>query len=277
MKKLERTYSKGFIISLCAHGLLLLLLVVSIESRVRSPSMATRGEIVQASVVDAKQVSATFKRIQHKEKQEEQKKIQHLKEVAKIKQQEEEKLADIKLAKEKEKKKLEALKQEKIKEQKRLEALEAHRQEEQEQARLEKEKEERKQAAQAKAQKKAAEEAKLAAAAQAETDAVTASEHAQWLSTEVDKFDALVRQKINQSWLRPPGLPSGLFCELYARLLPDGSVIEPRVKTSSGNIAFDQAAIAALEKASPLPVPTDPHLMDEFRQFNFRFSPPEET
>jgi len=278
----RRVYLGGFILSLSIHASLLLLLLLSIEKNIRPQALPKQsGEIVQATLVDEKQVAAEVSRLAQIKKQKQQadlKKVQEIKELVKIKQQQEEaRIAEIKLAKEKEKAKEQA-------EQQRA-ALEAKLQKEEALAKaklLEKEKEEKKKLAQkAKAKAEAAQKIlKKEEAKQAEANAkmeAEALEHSKWLTSEIEKYDAMMRHKINQSWLRPPGLPGGLSCELYARLLPDGSVVDPSVKKSSGNLAFDQAAISALQNASPLPVPNDPNLMDEFRQFNFKFTPPEET
>lgn len=267
MNKQFTRYKKGFLVSIGIHFVLLLLLLFTIERPVpMKPVSSSKKEIVEAVILDEKQVAQEFTRL---EKIEEQKKAETLKN--------ETALAEIKLAKEQEKKQLEMLKREQEKEKKQLAALEEKRREAQEKAkqqRIEQEKEEKKQAA---LQKKKLEEAKKLAQEAESLEENPKEVDSSFLTTEIEKYDALMKQKINQSWSRPPGLPGGLSCELYARLLPDGSVISPTIKTSSGNPAFDQAAIAALQKASPLPVPSNSNLMDEFRQFNFKFSPPEET
>ena len=41
------------------------------------------------------------------------------------------------------------------------------------------------------------------------------------------------------------------------RLLPTGEVQSVRVTQSSGNAAYDEAVVRAIEKSSPLPLPSD--------------------
>ncbi|MDP2056517.1 MAG: TonB family protein, partial [Thiobacillus sp.] len=40
-------------------------------------------------------------------------------------------------------------------------------------------------------------------------------------------------------------------------LLPTGEVQSVRVTQSSGNVAYDEAVVRAIEKSSPLPLPSD--------------------
>lgn len=290
--KYQKHYGPGFFLSLGIHGVLIALLTLSIQSG-GVPSTASKAsptpqnhEIIQATVVDEKLVAAEVKRLEVKEKQhkeeiqkaalakqereKEQAKIAQLKkELAKAKVEEENHLAEIKIAKEKERKQLEALRLEKEKEQKRLAALDEKRQEEQERAetmRLQREQEEKK-------QKQL--EAKKAEKALAREREAQATQRQGFLNSELARFQALLRDKVNGAWHRAPGLPEGLACMLEIRLLPDGTVAGVQVMTSSGNLAFDQAALAAVSKASPLPVPTDAELLDKFRHFTFEFRPPE--
>jgi colicin import membrane protein len=61
---------------------------------------------------------------------------------------------------------------------------------------------------------------------------------------------------------------------LSVNLDPFGQVLSVRVVRSSGNAQFDRSAEAAVQKASPLPVPQDVMIFNStFRTFNFEFNP----
>jgi len=71
------------------------------------------------------------------------------------------------------------------------------------------------------------------------------------------------------------GLPPGLECELTVRTVPGGEVVNVIISKSSGNEIFDRRAVAAVEKASPLPLPEDAATFDrlKLRQFSLPFKP----
>lgn len=73
------------------------------------------------------------------------------------------------------------------------------------------------------------------------------------------------------------GLPAGLECVFTVRIIPGGEIINVSLNQSSGNEIFDNRAMVALQKASPLPVPDDAATLDrlKLRQFSFRFRPEE--
>jgi len=48
------------------------------------------------------------------------------------------------------------------------------------------------------------------------------------------------------------------------RLLPTGEVLSVKVTQSSGNPAYDEAVVRAIEKSSPLPLPDDREARAEF-------------
>jgi colicin import membrane protein len=48
------------------------------------------------------------------------------------------------------------------------------------------------------------------------------------------------------------------------RLLPTGEVLNVRVTQPSGNAAFDEAVVRAIEASSPLPLPADRDARAEF-------------
>ena len=85
---------------------------------------------------------------------------------------------------------------------------------------------------------------------------------------------AAIKQKVAQSWIRPVSATEGLKCTIQVRLMPDGTVIDAVVVTSSGDAFFDRSAEDAVHKASPLPVPKDKELsIKEFKSFKFLFDP----
>jgi colicin import membrane protein len=56
--------------------------------------------------------------------------------------------------------------------------------------------------------------------------------------------------------------------------MPGGAVMQVRIVAGSGDPMFDSSVEAAVQKASPLPVPSasDP-LFDRFRELEFVFNP----
>lgn len=94
-------------------------------------------------------------------------------------------------------------------------------------------------------------------------------------ASEVDKYRALIRQRVSRSWNRPLGVVKGLKCVVSVRLAPGGEVLSANVVRSSGNTTFDRSVENAVYKAAPLPLPEDPTLFNNFREIEFLFNPEE--
>jgi colicin import membrane protein len=73
--------------------------------------------------------------------------------------------------------------------------------------------------------------------------------------------------------LLPAGSREGLSCILTITLTSRGEVLNVTLSRSSGDPSFDRSAVAAVYRASPLPVPADPGVLENFRSFNFVFKP----
>jgi colicin import membrane protein len=58
-------------------------------------------------------------------------------------------------------------------------------------------------------------------------------------------------------------------------MIASGEVVEARVIKSSGNTTFDRQAELAVRKASPLPVPDNPRLLQQIvtQGISFEFDP----
>jgi colicin import membrane protein len=97
------------------------------------------------------------------------------------------------------------------------------------------------------------------------------------LASEADKYQGAIKQKVTRHWTRPAGSRKGLECIVRVRLIPGGEVVEAKVIRSSGDATFDRSAEAAIHKASPLPLPENPDLLERFREFQFRFKPENES
>ena len=174
------------------------------------------------------------------------------------------KAAESKRREEAEKKRLAAAEKKRRDEEARLAALEAQRKIDEQKRKATAEKE-RKRRAEETAQRQ------REIAAEAARQAAEADRVAQ--STAV-RYQALIRDRVERSWLRPASLPDGLECTLMVRLDPFGEVLEARIVRSSGNPLFDRSAEAAVKKASPLPVPSDVTIYNRFfREFQFLFRP----
>ena len=108
----------------------------------------------------------------------------------------------------------------------------------------------------------------LAAAAAAQRQAQAVVQQAM-----VNKYYARIQRKVSVNWTRPPGGAAGLRCVVQVQLLPQGDVLSVRIVDSSGDPAFDRSVEAAVYRASPLPVPHDSQLAQDFGQITFTFKP----
>ena len=296
---LNWNYIGSFILSIILHGVLITLLVFSIDNTVRhTPKPVQEVNIVKAVSVDSKEVEKELKRLKDIEKEKESKQQKKQKELERKLNELEKKTAKATASRKAEEKKLAALKKKKAaetkkreEEQKKLSKLKKEQQELEKQKKAEqdrkareeaekKKKEEQKKQQELERKRKEQEERKRKeeeqrlqaelAEEQKQLEAAQKNRDQQLLQSIVGKIKRSIVSNFNKS-----GLPKGLECVLSVRLLPGGTVISVTVSKSSGNDIFDRRALVAVEKASPLPVPEDAATFDRLRlrQFAFRFKP----
>lgn len=122
----------------------------------------------------------------------------------------------------------------------------------------------RKKAAAEAAQKKSAEQAaarkaqedkKAAALAELLADDV---QHQQALADTVGdqvagNIDDLIINLVSQQWRRPPSARQGMSVTILIQMLPDGTISSANVTRSSGDVAFDNSAVAAVRNVGRIP------------------------
>ena len=99
-------------------------------------------------------------------------------------------------------------------------------------------------------------------------------------NTDLEKvmyFSSVIRDQIMSNWREPKSSKVGLKTEFIISLVPTGEVIDVSLTKSSGDKAFDQSALLAINKVNrfyDLEMPRK--LFDEnFRNFTVVFSPKE--
>jgi TonB family protein len=119
----------------------------------------------------------------------------------------------------------------------------------------------------------------LADALKAEADAIAAEaalERSRLMSAQIGQFQMAINRKIKNNWRRPAGVTGKLITELRITLLPGGEVASVVVVKSSGSDAFDESAKDAVNRANPLPVPSDAVLFrEQFKVLLLKFKPEE--
>lgn len=90
---------------------------------------------------------------------------------------------------------------------------------------------------------------------------------------EIDKYKQGIIRSISQKWIMPDMEDKNLACQLLVHLAPGGVVISVDVIKESGNPNLDRSATNAIMKASPLPVPENAELFDNFRSLRLTFRP----
>lgn len=105
--------------------------------------------------------------------------------------------------------------------------------------------------------------ASAASAPAGEVGQLTSDELAQ-----VNDFKRRIRDKIARNLVNP-GADTGGYAELKIKLLPSGELISVEVQRSSGHQQADLAAVRAVQKSQPFPVPPN-KLFRLFSEFNLR-------
>ena len=298
-----RERPRPFVYAVLVHAALLAVLMFSLDWESIRPTKSNKPAPVQAVVIDGAKLDAEVKRKQELEAQkvrdaeakrkrieaekaravEEKQKAEARKKAEAKKQVEARKKAEAeKQRKAEEKKKAEAKKQAEAKKKAEAEKQRKAKEEAQRKAKEEaqrKAKEEAQRKAKEEAERKAKEEAQRKAAEKEMQDRLAAEQ--EHLATQrrsamqrmIDEYVLYIQEKVQRSWIRPPSSGGELSCTVEVRLIPSGEVIDAQIVRSSGNAAFDRSVEAAVFKASPLPVPPDPDVMEQFRTLRFEFKP----
>ncbi len=215
---------------------------------------------------------AKQKRIEEEKKAEQARKQRETAEQQRVA--EEKKAADLKkkrIQEEKErKKKAEAEKKKKQEaEKKRKEEAERKQKAEEERKRKAKEEAEKKRKEEERKRKEAEEKARQEAIEKemmeqmAKEQAELAAAHQAQVMSEVDRFVALLKGKIERNWISPE---QKNYCKFRLKLSPGGLVIG--VNALEGNPQHCQSGERAIYKAEPLPVSNDPDVFEVLKNIN---------
>jgi len=94
-------------------------------------------------------------------------------------------------------------------------------------------------------------------------------------SDEISLFSGIIQNQVMQVWQQPSSARTGLSVELLIKLVPTGEIIDVKLLKSSGNLAFDNSALNAVEKLSKFEdLNMGRKLFDNhFRNFTLVFNP----
>lgn len=77
------------------------------------------------------------------------------------------------------------------------------------------------------------------------------------VASEVDRYVAAISAKVRSNTRLPADLAGNPEVRCLVKLLPTGEVKSVQVTKSSGNVAYDEAVVRAIEKSSPFKLPED--------------------
>ncbi|MBI5041197.1 MAG: cell envelope integrity protein TolA [Gammaproteobacteria bacterium] len=312
MWQLVKEHPRSFAYAVLAHLLLLIMLVINLDWSPKPTSAGAPTPPVQAVIVDESKVSAEVERLKTEDQRKEQAAAERLRELeektkqaeaARVKEQK--RLEDVKKKQVVEEKRLKEqeterkLEQQKLTEKKRIaeqkkleqkqaeqkqQAAAAEQKKQAEEKRLAEAESKRKMAAEAKAKAevkaKADAEAKAKAEAEAQRKAAEQALQAQIAAEDAARNQSIISQyvgiigdRVQRNWIQPPSSRAGLSCVVQVQLIPGGDVVSVQIVQSSGDAAFDRSVEAAVFRAAPLPLPSDPGLFESFRTLQFRFTP----
>jgi len=255
------------------------------EKRRQQEAQEKLDELLKAQQEEQEQLEEIKRRREEEARQAER--------LAEKKEQERREVAELERKKEEQRKKAEAERQRAAEAERRRREAEAERQRQAEAERKRKEEEERQRQAEAERQRKEEQERKrqeeaerrrreeqreeeLAAERERELQEQLERERLQrQVDSALARFIPIIKQKVNRNWNRPPGLSSRIEAHVSVRLSRSGEVLSARIVRSSGNQVFDRSVENAVRKASPLPIPQERGVNEEFRNIKLIFKPEE--
>lgn len=88
-------------------------------------------------------------------------------------------------------------------------------------------------------------------------------------SADAAAYRSMIQARIQRAWIRPAGAQKGVNCEVRVTQVPGGEVTGVQIARCNGDAALRESIEAAVYRASPLPVPTNPDLFDRNLTLNF--------
>ncbi|MDX1453940.1 MAG: cell envelope integrity protein TolA [Gammaproteobacteria bacterium] len=135
--------------------------------------------------------------------------------------------------------------------------------------------EEKRQAEAEAARRRAEEEARLRAEREADMQAEIAAEQSRLAAIRAGKLDewiAMMQQKAERYFSPPLNAGNDFYCEVAVRMIPGGDIASATTGTCDSE-QLARAAEAAIWKAAPFPMPSDPSVFE--RNVTFIFDSPE--
>jgi colicin import membrane protein len=86
----------------------------------------------------------------------------------------------------------------------------------------------------------------------------------------MNQYAAMIQQHVERQWIRPPSARPGIECEVNVTQAPSGTVLRVQVGACNGDQAVRQSIENAVQRASPLPLPSDMRLFDRNLRFIFK-------
>ena len=88
-------------------------------------------------------------------------------------------------------------------------------------------------------------------------------------SNEMAAYQFALQQKVLRNWARPASARAGLDCVVQVRQTATGEVFSANVVSCNGDAAVERSIVAAVHKASPLPLPENAVLFDPDLRIRF--------
>jgi len=87
---------------------------------------------------------------------------------------------------------------------------------------------------------------------------------------ELSRYQFRIMQQVRRNWIEPASVVADLECVVNVRQLPSGDVTEVSIGRCNGDESVKRSIVAAVRKAAPLPLPSNPSLFQRNLTITFR-------